>query len=144
MYSFIPFIVLACINFKLIKYLVKTLKNSQISGTHLNMNQLSISSTVIAITLTFIFLTAPSAICSQFYYTLVKTDRGRVIIFASDSITFSYHALNVIFLSITNKEFCSKFKNVFFRNKIKTDSTNMTTRRVIFNQNDENIITIQQ
>ncbi len=77
------------------------------------------SITVIIMTLLFIIFTCPSAICSQFYSVLVSSYIGKVILYACDCFAFSYHALNIIILCLSSKQFLKKIKEAF---GIKKDS----------------------
>ena len=63
-------------------------------------------------TILFILFTSPSAICSQFYGKLIKSYNGTIILYVSDCIAFSYHALNIIILCLVNKSFLRRLKIV--------------------------------
>jgi hypothetical protein len=64
-------------------------------------------------TLLFILLTGPDAVCSMLYSQIIKLPNGELIIILLDCITFSYHALNILVLSLSNKEFLRKLKKSF-------------------------------
>ena len=113
MYSFIPFILLAIINILLIFDLNRQKKLVSVKNSAIKKNQLSINMSVIVLTLLFIVFTSPSAVCSQFYNTLVTTYIGNIILFASDCFAFSYHALNIIILCAANKQFFRNLKETF-------------------------------
>ncbi len=107
LYSFLPFSLLAIANLLLIIFLFKVRR----SLTSLKLNavrakkQKSLNLTVISLTLIFILMTSPSAICSIFFEIWMKTFMGRIVISLSDSICFSYHGLNFILLLLSNKKF---------------------------------------
>ena len=63
-------------------------------------------------TILFILFTSPSAICSQFYGQLISSYNGTIILYVSDCIAFSYHALNIIILCLVNKSFLRRLKIV--------------------------------
>lgn len=89
-------------------------------------------------TLLFIVLTSPGAICSQFYNTLIVSYSGNVILFSSDCIAFSYHALNILILCISNKHFLRKLQQAL---KIVNVSgagqlSNTVSRTTKFNNNN--------
>ncbi len=81
------------------------------------MNQLSFNLSIIQLSIPFIVFTCPSAVSSQFYNILVTSYTGNIILFACDCTGFSYHAFKIIILYFTNKQFQSKFKEVFGGNK---------------------------
>lgn len=110
MYSFIPFTLLAIINIFLIIDLQQKKRAITTTTSRIHKNQLSINFSVIIMTLLFIAFTSPGAVCSQFYNTLVQSDNGLVILYASDCVAFSYHALNIIILCVSNKQFFRKLK----------------------------------
>lgn len=95
---------------------------------------------MIAISLFFIILTTPGAVCSQFYYDLVRTVNGKLILFACDSITFSYHALNIIFLSLSNKEFYTRLVKTILRKRDKIEISNITTNNALYYQTNNDVI----
>jgi multisubunit Na+/H+ antiporter MnhB subunit len=115
LYSFIPFVVLAVANILLIVDLQKkTQENNQATNSVLDAkSKLNINLSVIIITVMFIVFTCPSAIASQYYNVLVATIRGRVILYACDCFAFSFHALNILILLATNKQFVRKCKEAF-------------------------------
>lgn len=112
LYSFVPFVLITILNALLIYHLyqVKTqLQNVQ--NSTLLKNQIAISTTILAMTILFIVATSPGAIISQFYSTLIMSDSGKIILFAGDDISFSYHAYTIIILCLSNKEFLRKLRN---------------------------------
>lgn len=64
-------------------------------------------------TLLFILLTGPDAVCSMLYSQIISLPNGELIIILLDCITFSYHALNILVLSLSNKEFLRQLKKSF-------------------------------
>ena len=115
MYSFIPFVVLALANILLIVDLnQKAQETTHATNSALDSRtKKNINISVIVITVLFIVFTCPSAIASQYYNVLVVSYKGNVILFASDCFAFSFHALNIIILWLTNKQFVRKFKEAF-------------------------------
>ena len=87
-----------------------TIRNSRIKK-----NQLSINFSVILMTILFIVFTSAGAVCSQFYDELVLTQNGKIILFASDCLTFSYHGLNIMILCVSNKLFLRRLRESFFK-----------------------------
>ena len=113
LYSFLPFLLLIIINI----FLIIDLQEKKKSITDLNLRnnkrkEISINLTIILMTILFILFTSPSAICSQFYGKLIKSYNGTIILYVSDCIAFSYHALNIIILCLVNKSFLRRLKIV--------------------------------
>ena len=78
--------------------------------------------TIITMTITFILMTLPGAICSFYYSELLSISYGRYIIFFFDCVTFSYHSLNFLFLYMTNNLYKNELNNFF-----KFNQTNALT-----------------
>ena len=74
--------------------------------------QLYVNVSVILMTILFIVFTCPSAIASQYYNVLVTSFNGKIILFALDCFAFSYHALNIIILCLSNKQFLRNLKKI--------------------------------
>jgi hypothetical protein len=113
LYSFLPFLLLIIINI----FLIIDLKEKKKSITNLDLRnnkrkEISINLTIILMTILFILFTSPSAICSQFYGQLISSYNGTIILYVSDCIAFSYHALNIIILCLVNKSFLRRLKIV--------------------------------
>ena len=89
LYPDIPFIILAITNFALIYHLRSTI-------------------------LIFTLLTMPATLVAAYYSELVTSYKGQVLLVAGDSCGFSYHALSIIILSVTNKRFFRKLKGIFY------------------------------
>jgi hypothetical protein len=68
-------------------------------------------------TLLFFVFTSPGAIASQYYNVLVTSFNGKIVLFSMDCFAFSYHALNIIILCLTNKQFLRKFVQIAFPKK---------------------------
>jgi hypothetical protein len=118
MYSFIPFILLVIINIFLIVDLNKKKRMASVQNSVIKENQLSITFSIILLTILFIVFTSPSAVSSQFYNILLTTYTGNIILFACDCFAFSYHALNIIILCLSNKQFLRKLTEAFgFKNR---------------------------
>ena len=113
LYSFLPFGILLLVNLLLIRVLRQESRPLSQSVSFTKKNKLSINVSMMFMTLLFVLFTCPSAICSQFYNKLILTYNDSVILYASDCFGFSYHALNIIILCAFNKQFCSKFKEIF-------------------------------
>ena len=129
MYSFIPFILLVIINIFLIVDLNKKKRMASVQNSVIKENQLSITFSIILLTILFIVFTSPSAVSSQFYNILSTTYTGNIILFACDCFAFSYHALNIIILCLSNKQFLRKLREAFgFKNRdvYPTHNTNQT------------------
>ncbi len=98
-------------------FLIIDLKEKKKSITNLDLRnnkrkEISINLTIILMTILFILFTSPSAICSQFYGQLISSYNGTIILYVSDCIAFSYHALNIIILCLVNKSFLRRLKIV--------------------------------
>ena len=115
MYSFIPFVVLAFANILLIIDLrQKSQETNQGTNSALDSrSKRNINISIIVITVLFIVFTCTSAIASQYYNILVRTTNGLIILYAADCVAFSFHALNIIILWSTNKQFVRKSKEAF-------------------------------
>ena len=123
LYSFIPFGFLIIINILLIRVIQRKTLNLQESTSLAKKNQLSINVSVIVMTILFIVFTCPSAICSQFYNTLIQTQSGKITLFSLGCFAFSYHALNIVILCASNKFFYRKLKEAIASvNKVKDES----------------------
>lgn len=112
MYSFIPFGLIAFLNALLLYHLYKVKSQLQnVSNSALLKNQIEISVTILAMTILFIVATSPGAVISQFFSILIMSDIGKIILFAGDDVSFSYHAFTIIILCVSNKEFLRKLRN---------------------------------
>ena len=113
LYSFLPFLMLAITNILLILFLYKL---SHVSTLQLNASkakkQKSLNITVISLTLIFIVMTSPSALCSIYFEKWIGTQLGAVFITLSDCICFSYHGLNFALLFVSNKKFLREVVNL--------------------------------
>ena len=130
MYSFIPFILLVIINIFLIIDLNKKKRLANVENSVIKKNQLSINLSIILMTILFVVFTSPSALSSQFYNILVTTYTGNVILFASDCLAFSYHALCIIILCLSNKQFLRKLKEAFGVKNVTVFPNHNTNPRV--------------
>ena len=130
MYSFIPFVLLAIINLLLINNLrQKQRANMENTNSSVdNKKQLQINLSVIIMTLLFFVFTSPGAIASQYYNVLVTSFNGNIILFSMDCFAFSYHALNIIILCFTNKQFTRKLLRIISFTKEKIENTSFNTR----------------
>jgi hypothetical protein len=130
LYSFIPFVLLAIINLLLIINLrQKQRANMENTNSSVdNKTQLQINLSVIIMTILFIVFTCPSAIASQYYNVLVTSFNGNIILFSMDCFAFSYHALNIIILCFTNKQFTRKLLQIISFTKENRENTSFNTR----------------
>jgi len=133
LYSFIPFILLVIINIFLIIDLNKKKRLTNVQNSIIKKNQLSINLSIILLTLLFILFTSPSAVSSQFYNILVTTTTGNIILFACDCFAFSYHALNIIILCLSNKQFLRKLKEAFGIKNVTVFPTHNTNPWITLN-----------
>ena len=126
LYSFIPFALLTVTNLLLIINLKKK-STVSVQNSQLSKNQASINMSVIMLTFLFIVFTCPSAIASQYYNVLVMTFGGNVFLSTAGCLAFTYHALNIIILCLSNKEFMRKIIKLFCKkNRVHTASSNST------------------
>jgi hypothetical protein len=65
------------------------------------------------VTIAFIILTMPGALCSYYFADLINLQYGRVILTFFDTITFSYHGLNSLILFMTNNIYRREVKKLF-------------------------------
>ena len=84
--------------------------------------------TVILLSLLFIVLTSPGAFISQYYDVLIISYTGKIILFSGDCISFSFHALSIIILSLTNKRFLNKLKTLFIINQKRSNKVTSLIR----------------
>ena len=120
MYSFVPFVLFFIINVLLIRVFLEHTRsppNAETSYVGAKKSPLPICASVMAMTLFFVVFTSPSAVCSQFYNTLITTYSGNVILTVSQRIGFSYHALNIVILCVFN----NKFANILWKRSIVID-----------------------
>jgi len=127
LYSFIPFTLLAIINILLI---IDLHQNKRISSADNNskITQREINTSIIIMTLLFIIMTAPCAVCSMLYSQILRLNNGEIIIMTLNCITFSYHAFNNIVLCLSSKHFLKQIKKSFNLNE-----NNMIPNRIVRN-----------
>ena len=133
MYSFVPFGLLLIVNTLLVKVLHEKIRHLSGSISIAKQNQIAISGTVLAITLLFILFTSPSAICSHFYDKLITTHTGKIILFVAGCFAFSYHALNIVILCVSNKHFFRCLKNMLLCQKLKQNDSSVVVNRFFVN-----------
>jgi len=133
LYSFVPFVLLAIINLLLIINLhQKQRANMENTNSSVdNKTQIQINLSVIIMTLLFIVFTCPCAIASQYYNVLVTSFNGNIILFSMDCFSFSYHALNIIILCFTNKQFRRKLLRIACSKKdiLRENTTQVRSRK---------------
>jgi hypothetical protein len=123
LYSFVPFILLGFINVLLLIDL-HFLKQSINTNLRRNKKKIRMTVTVIIMTVLFILFTCPFAVSSQYYSSLVQTFTGNVIIYACDSLGFSFNAFNIFILCFTNDEFLIDLKRHLFGVQTKSNINN--------------------
>jgi hypothetical protein len=102
---------------------IQSSASSSIRNTRISKNQRAINITLIIMTLLFILLTGPNAVCSMLFSQIMKLPNGELIIILLDCITFSYHALNILVLCLSNKEFLRQLKKSFGFTVVDFEST---------------------
>ena len=116
-YSYIPFMLLALTDALLIRFLKRNRRRvssvSSAASSSRKNDKSSVNRLVISLTILFITLSLPGTISSAYYTQFIVTDVGEMIIFLFDGIAFSYHAYNIIILSLTNKKFFTELKLLF-------------------------------
>ena len=106
LYSFIPFCLILILNSLLVYHLYQVKKSiKNLNQSALLKNQFSISITILAMSFLFVLSTSPGAVISQFFSILIQTETGTIVLYIGDNITFSYHALTIVILMVSNKEF---------------------------------------
>jgi hypothetical protein len=88
-----------------INYMVKRVGGSK-KGSKMNR-------TVISMTLIFILMTSPSAMASFFFSTLFSTDYGTFIVNLFNCISFTYHGLNIVIMTVSNVIFRKELGKIF-------------------------------
>jgi hypothetical protein len=66
-------------------------------------------------------------LASIYYDTLLESETGLIILYVFDAIATSYHALNFVFLLITNKRFREEAMGLFNTNKRSILNNSSTT-----------------
>ena len=102
LYSAIPFILIFISNILLITFLMKMNSRNVNNNPNNNARRSRTNKTIITMTITFILMTLPGAICSFYYSELTNLSYGSFTILFFDCVTFSYHCLNFWFLYFTN------------------------------------------
>ncbi len=85
--------------------------------------QRSLNITVITLTTLFIVMTMFGTLASIYYDTLLESETGLIILYVFDAIATSYHALNFIFLLITNKRFREEALGILGKRSILNSSS---------------------
>ena len=96
-------------------------QNKRISSADNNskITQREINTSIIIMTLLFIIVTAPCAVCSMLYSQILRLNNGEIIIMTLNCITFSYHAFNKIVFCLSSKHFLKQIKKSFKDSKSK-------------------------
>ena len=136
LYSAIPFCILAFANMMLIIFLLKN--NSQTFTENTNTlvcaRRSKTNKTIMIVTITFIILTLPGALCSYYFSDLINLQYGRVILTFFDCVTFSYHGLNSLILFMTNNIYRREIKKLLLCFKITgTTQVNKTNQNSLVN-----------
>ena len=108
-----PCIILSIFNILFMIYIFKRLKySSRIASTR--RKKLSTNKTIIVLTILFVVFTTPSAIISRYYNDLVNTKVGNIILLSGDCFSFTFHALSIFVLYLSNKRFSDRLKPIIF------------------------------
>lgn len=131
LYSLVPFTVISISNFWLIYLIYKRKsimkaalasgKSSSKASKHDRMN-----ATVLIMTFLFIAMTSPIAMASFFFDTLFTTDFGMFIIVLVDFISFCYHGLTFLIMTLTNKIFYNECMRLFGASNKTPEPTNLS------------------
>ena len=122
LYSYVPFILLFISNFLLI-HTIRTQRRVNLSERQIK-KQRSMTITIVSITFLFILLTGTGAVVNFFIVELESTYTGYVIMSIGDLLCFSFHALNIISLLVTNKRFRLEFNSLLrFQEATDVEST---------------------
>ncbi len=103
-YSVGPFFVILCFNIHLLRiaFRVSKLKRKRLSKISIN---------VILQSFVFLLMTTPSSFVSAYFYQdFINTNKGKVIIYLSDNILFTYNSINLFSMMITNNQFYTECK----------------------------------
>ena len=92
----------------LLIYTIHALRRLNLSDSQMR-KQRALNLTIIAITLLFILLTGTGAVVNFFIAELEQTYTGNVIMALGDVVCFTFHALNIVSLLITNRRFRQEF-----------------------------------
>ncbi len=103
-YSVVPFFVILCFNIHLLRitFRVSKLKRKRLSKISINL---------ILQSFVFLLMTTPSSFVSAYFYQdFIITNKGKVIIYLSDNILFTYNSINLFSMMITNNQFYTECK----------------------------------
>lgn len=110
-------------------FLNKITDQSVVGGVEKRQKLKSMAITVIALTTMFLFMSFPQTFTRGFFLTsLSSTPAGLTVIFFSDTLTFSFHALNFLTLYFSNKKYAKEMKLIFSCNKISDSASTGTDR----------------
>lgn len=103
----------------------KVILQSQVHvSNETNRKRKLMATTVISLTTMFLVCSFPQTFTRGFYLTqLSSTPAGITVIFASDTLAFSYHALNFFILYASNKKFSNEIKSFVRGMKSRSSDT---------------------
>jgi hypothetical protein len=113
LYSALPFLLIFLANLLLIKFLIKKSNHNEFNR-RISTRRSKARKTIMIVTITFILMTLPGAVCSFFYSELLDLPFGSYIILFFDCVTFSYHSFHIFFLYFSNKLYKKELKNLFY------------------------------
>lgn len=134
MYSLVPFLLIALANLLLVLSLYARRRRLQPSNNSTQQQQSTagttatvsdtkkqrnerMNQTVLVMTFLFIAMTSPIACASFFFDTLFTTDYGNFIIVLLDCVSFSYHGLNFVIMTLSNTMFRKEFFKILLWQK---------------------------
>lgn len=103
-YSIGPFLVILFFNIHLLRIAYKVSKIKRMRLAKISLN-------VILQSVFFLIMTMPSSFISAYYYKdLIYTNIGKIVIYLSDNILFTFHSINLFSMMLTNKQFYNECK----------------------------------
>ena len=119
LYSGIPCILLVVINVVFLTKLCTVRKKVAHAiprrGVHKHSKSSRLNATVIALTAIYVVCTVPAAYVEFNLFEMLKTEGGRVFMTVSDTLAFSYHALNFFIIYKLNHRFKRNLKRLFVK-----------------------------
>ena len=107
LYSYIPFVLLVIANVMLVHQMAKRQKRA-LSKTRKNKHK-SMTITILILTILFVVFTGISTVVTLLYSVLMSSYTGLVIAEIGDILGFSFHALNILTLLVSNRAFRHEF-----------------------------------
>lgn len=135
MYAIVPFCLLVIID-SIIIYKARHYSNVQVlclsnaQQRKSNKRQNRISRSILIITFFYVCINLPPAVVTGFFYDqVVSGDLGPMIVNLMDNITFSFPALEFLFLLYSNKTYRKELKNCFFLDVVAIIDINYLSHR---------------